>query len=167
MLFVLQRGRDSASLPTNNQDVMYGAELFGNKARVFKGERPDSIPHVDNMRRVANMLGQSKQLDCANLPDESMVCPFMVRFGNINDPQSVVSVDPTDVGSAFGSGTKLRPINITITNDRVREGGILKLLPWLKTFEDRNFDGSIGRDFTSDDVRRNLGCRSFMQGCTE
>jgi hypothetical protein len=59
--------------------------------------------------------------------------PFLIRFGNVNDPSTVEEVDPDQLSDAFGPGYSLRGITISITTDPITTG-IRDRLPWLSDF---------------------------------
>jgi hypothetical protein len=58
--------------------------------------------------------------------------PALVRFGNLNDPTSVVLVNPLDLAASFGSGVTFKGATVEITDDPITHG-IEDRLPWLKT----------------------------------
>ena len=60
--------------------------------------------------------------------------PMLVRFRDLNDPQSVEQIDPTNLAASFGSGIALRDVVIEVTNDPITVG-IETKLPWLKTIK--------------------------------
>lgn len=102
--------------------------LFHVFADLLKGEI-DPLPKVRLLRerRPHRVL----QLD---------VIPMLVHFSDLNDPKSVVQVDPTDLGASFGTGVVLRDVIIEVTEEPITTG-IVARLPWLKTIEGQ-LDGS-------------------------
>jgi hypothetical protein len=60
------------------------------------------------------------------------VLPVLVTFGDVNDPRSVIEVDPNDLGATLGGNVLLRKATIEITREPVTET-IVQRLPWLKT----------------------------------
>jgi hypothetical protein len=77
------------------------------------------------------------------LPPEIM--PLLVRFQDINDPASVQRVDPADLAASFGPGVRLLDISMTIVGDRTPlTTGIIRLLPWLSRYQNRQLDGRTG-----------------------
>ena len=54
-----------------------------------------STDYVDDVPRVARMRGPHK-LTPADLPD-------LVTFADINDPKSVIEIDPNDLQATLGS----------------------------------------------------------------
>lgn len=56
--------------------------------------------------------------------------PLLVTFSDVNDPKTVVRVDPENLAASFGPGVKLRRIMVQITEDRMTTG-IEKRLAWL------------------------------------
>lgn len=57
--------------------------------------------------------------------------PMLVTFTNINDPKSVKEVKPDDLTAAIGSGTSIKSITLEITDEKVTEGTVEKVLGWL------------------------------------
>ena len=78
---------------------------------------------IDRMRRLARMRGP-RVLTASDLPD-------LVTFADVNEPKSVLRVDPHDLPAALGPEVKWNSITIAITNELVTTG-IEKKLPWLK-----------------------------------
>jgi hypothetical protein len=58
--------------------------------------------------------------------------PVLVRFDNLNDPTSVVLVDPLDLAASFGPGVAFKGATVEITDDPITHG-IEARLPWLKS----------------------------------
>jgi hypothetical protein len=83
------------------------------------GEESDIVDRVGRLMRdqpSATLEGDSR--------------PFLVRFENAGDPESVQEVNPRNLAGAFGPGYSLRRVTITITSDQVTTG-IRNRLPWL------------------------------------
>lgn len=57
--------------------------------------------------------------------------PMLVTFGDLNDPTSVVRVDPDNLAGVFGEGVALRRITVEITGDPVTTG-IENQLKWFR-----------------------------------
>lgn len=57
--------------------------------------------------------------------------PMLVTFDDLDDPTSVKSVDPDDMGSAFGEGVNLKRVAVELTDDPVTTG-IEERLVWLQ-----------------------------------
>lgn len=112
---------------------------------------------VDPGARTADILARARRTGQVYLhpsPAEfgvgelrSRSFPQLVTFGDINDPKSVVAVDPIDLAASFGPGVGLRRITAQITSEPVTTG-IEKRLVWLpKTvgaFLKRPVDANIG-----------------------
>jgi TAT (twin-arginine translocation) pathway signal sequence len=89
---------------------------------VFPGEAPLVSTH-----KLSAMVGKIFELS----PDKY---PMLVTFDNINDPKSVKEVKPSDLAGAFGTGYALKSITLEITDEKVTEGVVRRLLPWLSKF---------------------------------
>jgi hypothetical protein len=79
---------------------------------------------MDDIARIAQMRG-ARAITPADLPD-------LVTFADINDPKSVIEVDPNDLQATLGPGVTWNEITLEITNEPVTRG-IRTKLPWLST----------------------------------
>lgn len=80
--------------------------------------------------------------------------PDLVTFADINNPASVLPVDPNDLSATLGPGVKwhkitleivspgLWPFNLIGITGEPLTTGIEKKLPWIPEFHDKMFDGS-------------------------
>lgn len=59
--------------------------------------------------------------------------PLFVTFKDINDPASVVQVNPDDMQATFSSGVKLKRMVLEMTADPVTHGKVESVLVWLNT----------------------------------
>ncbi|MCC6780858.1 MAG: hypothetical protein IT537_30150 [Hyphomicrobiales bacterium] len=75
------------------------------------------------MRRLSRMRGP-RTLTADELPD-------LVTFADINDPKSVLWVDPHDLPASLGRDVEWKSITIEVTHEPVTTG-IMKKLSWLK-----------------------------------
>lgn len=71
-----------------------------------------------------NSVGQS-----LSIPAEHM--PLLVTFTDINDPTSVIEVNPNDLVASFGPDYSLRTITLEITDEVMTEGKVEKALKWI------------------------------------
>lgn len=69
--------------------------------------------------------------------------PMLVTFKDINEPSSVVLVDPDDLAASFGKGYKLKAITAELTSDPVTTG-IEKRLNALGLQADQGLDRTSG-----------------------
>lgn len=114
----------------------------------------DGGDRIANIRSIASRKGKKYQLRCrlggenaqsaeATKPEHD--CPIMVTFKDINDPISVMLVDPNDLAASFGKGYQLKAITVEVT-DEVVTTGIEKRLGWLSEYPeprlDPNYKGS-------------------------
>jgi hypothetical protein len=67
--------------------------------------------------------------------------PQLVTFTDINDPASVKLVDPNNLAATFGPGFALKGMKLEITDEKVTEGKIERVLTWEKSLV-----GSIGKN---------------------
>jgi len=75
----------------------------------------------------------------AKVPDYRF--PLLVTFTDINDPASVVRVDPDDLESHFGAGVRLKAVTLEITDEPVTQGEVEKVLGWIDSFGHNKLDG--------------------------
>ena len=68
---------------------------------------------------------------------QSDMYPMLVTFTDIKDPKSVKEVKPSDLAGAFGAGYSLKRITLEITDEKVTEGVVEKVLGWLVGFKGR------------------------------
>ncbi len=68
--------------------------------------------------------------------------PVLVTFDDISDPKTARQVTRENIESIFGSGVRVREIRLTLNPDEpVTDGRILKVLPWLPQYKEKQFDG--------------------------
>jgi hypothetical protein len=68
--------------------------------------------------------------------------PDLVTFADVNDPKSVILVDPNDLAATLGPGVSWKSMTLQATDDPLTEG-IEKRLPWLKQIGGQtHLDGS-------------------------
>ncbi|MBR1147367.1 hypothetical protein [Bradyrhizobium sp. AUGA SZCCT0431] len=132
------------ALLTKDTDDRSGAEWIVLRAFGFSG---GSLPRPveEGLKEVSRLSGKRE------LPLDGL--PMLVRFRDMNDPKTVVKVDPIDIGRSFGDGTKLVratleivPVGIWPLNSVGIAGepittGIEKRLSWLAKHYDIKFDG--------------------------
>lgn len=90
---------------------------------------------MDEVERLARMRGP-RAITPADLPD-------LVTFADINDPKSVIEVDPNDLQVTLGPNVTWNAITLEITDEPISKG-IRTKLPWLAEYRERNLrlDGS-------------------------
>ncbi|MBN9219438.1 MAG: hypothetical protein J0I79_15955 [Mesorhizobium sp.] len=59
--------------------------------------------------------------------------PLLVTFLDAADPRTVQKVDPDNLAASFGAGVALKRVTLEITNEKVTEGRIGRLLAWLNS----------------------------------
>jgi hypothetical protein len=97
--------------------------------------QPLSDDYMDDLPRIAQMRAPRK-ISPADLPD-------LVTFAEINDPKSVIEVNPDNLQAALGPGISWNEITLESTDEPVSKGIELKL-PWLPAYFEKNLrlDGS-------------------------
>ncbi len=100
------------------------------------GETP-SIDYMDDVPRIARMRGPRK-ITPADLPD-------LVTFADINDPNSVIEVDPNNLQATLGPNVAWNEITLESTDEPITKGIELKLT-WLPAHYIGMLDGAHYRD---------------------
>jgi len=97
------------------------------------GRGPPSL--LDNVARIAQMRG-SHQITPSDLPD-------LVTFADVNDPASVLEVDPNNLQATLGSNIAWDEITLESTGEPITTG-LAQRLPWLPAYSQNNWrlDGS-------------------------
>ena len=67
--------------------------------------------------------------------------PLLVTFTDIDDPASVLKVDPDNLAASFGPGVALKRITLEITDENVTKGKVETVLGWLDDYYGSKFDG--------------------------
>jgi hypothetical protein len=96
---------------------------------------PPSADFMDNVARLARMRGPRK-ITPADLPD-------LVTFADVNDPRSVIEVNPSDLQATLGQNITWNEITLEMTEEPITTG-IKAKLPWLSAYFAKNLrlDGS-------------------------
>ncbi|MBL8562179.1 MAG: hypothetical protein JNN06_07855 [Gemmobacter sp.] len=62
--------------------------------------------------------------------------PMMMTFGRLDDPASVRRVDPNNLEAEFGPGVKIQVIELSLTDEPITDGAMIKILPWLDEYRE-------------------------------
>jgi hypothetical protein len=90
------------------------------------------VPISPDWKQVMPAIKQAKPA-FELYPDEY---PLLVYFRDPSISSSVERVEPADFEAAFGPGTRLRRIVISVTDDRLSDGSIRSRLKWLSSAKD-------------------------------
>ena len=116
-------------------DLGQGRYLFA----LLKG--PDTVltlyPHPKDFVEAAKLVPRTKGVKILSSADY----PMLVTFDNIADPKSVKLVDPSKFEASFGTGYALKSITLEITDDKVTEGKVRTIIPWISDFRNKLLDG--------------------------
>jgi hypothetical protein len=96
-----------------------------------------SPDYIDDVPRIAGMRG-SRKINPADLPD-------LVTFADVNDPKSVVEVNPNDLEATLGQKVTWNEITLESTDEPVTTG-IVRKLPWLPAYYHGMLDGAPYKD---------------------
>jgi len=100
------------------------ALLGGSAERFYHALEDRSRDRGRDLDRIARMQGESRILKPGNYP-------LLVTFADIDDPASVVRVDPDDLAATFGPGYTLSSITLAITDEPVTKGRVEAVLGWF------------------------------------
>jgi hypothetical protein len=114
---------------------------------------PPSIDFTDDVPRIAKMRG-AHRIAPGNLPD-------LVTFADINDPKTVIEVDPNDLQATLGQGVTWNEITLESTDEPITSG-IRTKLPWIEAYFQKNLrlDGQ-NLEFPKKDIANNLSWDDF------
>jgi hypothetical protein len=105
---------------------------------------------MENVSHVAHMRGP-RRISPNDLPD-------LVTFADINDPKSVIEVDPNNLQAALGPGVSWNEITLESTDEPVTTG-IKANLPWLPAYYGLTLDGHRYHD--NNTLANKLGTAAF------
>jgi hypothetical protein len=100
------------------------------------GEKP-SDDFMNDVPRIAAKRGP-RRLASDKLPD-------LVTFANVNDPGSVIEVDPNDLQATLGPDISWNEITIEVVDEPATKG-IEQKLPWIPYYYCAMLDGHHYRD---------------------
>ena len=91
---------------------------------------------IRNIRDIASNEGLSRELPrflpaISDSREPMVQYPLLVRFRDLDRPETLEAVDPDALDQAFGAGVKLKRIMVQITDEPVTDR-IKKRLPWLE-----------------------------------
>jgi len=90
--------------------------------------------------------------------------PAMIAFRNLQDPTTAFQVDPDNLSTAFGPGTKLKSVTVARTWDGMTYGNIERMLPWLKQRGPGTMlNGQVGRSILDRSLSGNLEATAFIR----
>lgn len=85
---------------------------------------------IEGIRRIARQCHQPIMLP---LPPVPINLPDLVTFSDVNDPQSILLVDPDNLEATLGPGVSWRSIAIQTTDEPLTTG-IENHLPWVSSY---------------------------------
>ena len=65
--------------------------------------------------------------------------PMLVTFDDIKDPKTVRQVDPFNLAATFGDGYALKSMQLEITDEKVTEGEVERVLGWFADLRSKGF----------------------------
>ena len=110
------------------------------------------IPPSGDIPRIANLRGP-RRITQDDLPN-------LVTFADINDPKSVIEVNPDYLQGALGPGVSWNEITLESTDEPITTG-IKAKLPWLPAYYGLTLDGD--RYHNKNTLANSLGTGAFDQ----
>jgi hypothetical protein len=93
---------------------------------------------LDWVARLSHMRGPRK-ITPTDLPD-------LVTFADVNDPKSVIEVNPNDLQATLGQDITWNEITLEMTDEPISTGVVKARLPWLPAYYDKMLDGDHYHD---------------------
>jgi hypothetical protein len=101
-------------------------------SRLYGVSLSESASLLNYVARIARMRG-AHEITANDLPD-------LVTFADINDPKSVIEIDPNDLQATLGADISWNEITFEITDEPITKGIELKLT-WLPAYYSTMLDG--------------------------
>jgi hypothetical protein len=121
-------------------------------ARIYDDVLPENL--LEQAAAISRMRGV-REIAPSDLPD-------LVTFADINDPRSVIEVDPNDLQAALGPDVSWNKITLEITDAPITTGLKAKL-PWLTEYFENNFRLNRSKSRTSNELPNILSWADFSQ----
>lgn len=87
----------------------------------------NALPYIEQIARLGRQCDRPIPLALPPIPTK---LPDLVTFTNVNDPQSILLVNPDNLEATLGPGVSWRSITIQTTDEPLTTG-IEKHLPWV------------------------------------
>lgn len=89
----------------------------------------DVLPNAQAAARLRALQSEPGR----SVPLSRNLYPFFVTFSDLNNPNSVREVDPSNVAGDFGSGVRLISVTLEITKASITKGRIEEVVPWINS----------------------------------
>ena len=133
----------------------------------FKDRLRGSKDFLESIRMMRSWKGDSapmprSEITLPNGGTEISSLPLLVMFKNINDPASVVQVNPEKLEQSFGAGISLKAVIVQITEEPTTTG-IEKRFSWWKKYESekRRLNGNDSIAISTNNIADNIGTGEF------
>jgi len=120
--------------------------------------RLNGVPPSNNfLDRVANLsrMRSVREIAPSDLPD-------LVTFADINNPGSVIEVNPNDLQAALGPDVSWSKVTLEVTDEPITTGLKAKL-PWLAKYLENNLRLNRSKSRTSNELSNILSAEDFSQ----
>ncbi len=151
LLTAQPKPEDRSASPRNGWGESDPASVVG---KAFASE-PDFINGQIKAGFGALVGRGPRTITTADLPD-------LVTFTDINDPKTVMAVNPNNFEASLGEGVKWHSISIEIVDEIITQG-IEQRLSWLSSYFDRMLDGHRPGQPNNHSLAANLSTASFLR----
>jgi len=124
--------------PYSQQWSADGGPAIQQMSRLY--DIPPSADIMDTIAKIARMRGP-RTIAMNELPD-------LVTFADVNDPQTVIEVNPNDLQAALGPGISWNEVTLESTDEPITKG-IEQKLPWIPHYYCFMLDGARYHDKTT------------------
>jgi hypothetical protein len=98
----------------------------------YRLKNPDNSPE----QVEADLTQLKRKSGWAAVPKDAL--PTLIRFGNIDDPNSAEQLDPSNLAASFGAGVELKSVRLELTNDPITP--VPAVWPaWLKKLDTNQY----------------------------
>lgn len=113
---------NAVTVDLGTKGILFAIFRVGNYGNVSMGYLPFAAYGLqnpdDSPEQVETDLGQLKQKSgWVDVPKNAL--PTLIRYGNIDDPNSAKKVDPSNLAASFGAGVELKSVRLELTNDPI------------------------------------------------
>lgn len=129
-------------------------------AVLLHATRPDLFGDTELRDYSAWMPDVPDETEPVAMPESAW--PRFVTFEDVNDPASVVEVDPNHLAASFGEGVRLIEVDLEVTREDAEYGQIERTLGWLNLVWPNRLDGQRFQSANSEfPLANSLSASSF------
>jgi hypothetical protein len=137
--------------PKYGEDARWSQDAGPDLSRLYA---PPLSQVLDEVSRLSHMRGP-RGITPADLPD-------LVTFSDVNNPTTVIEVDPQNLRTTLGEGISWNGITLESTDEPVTKG-IEEKLPWLREYYQKHLGLDGAQIITKRDLANVLKAWDFDQ----